>query len=144
VEIAAQHNYKLPSEPDSKALADFLIKQKAADSLRFPDLSLVIIKLLGSGEYVVELPNETAPGHFGLAVKDYTHSTAPNRRFPDLITQRILKTTLGGLPQPYGESELVELAKHCTLKEDDANKVETPGRKIGRCYVAFSQDWKRF
>jgi len=95
VEIAAQHNSQLPSEPDSKALADFLIKQKASDPLRFPDLSLIIIKLLGPGEYVVELPGETASGHFGLAVKDYTHSTAPNRRFPDLITQRILKTTLG-------------------------------------------------
>ena len=124
VEIAAQHNSQLPSEPDSKSLADFLTKQKAADPLRFPDLSLIIIKLLGSGEYVVEMPNETAPGHFGLAVKDYTHSTAPNRRFPDLITQRILKTTLGGLPASYSQSELIELAKHCTLKEDDANKVE--------------------
>ena len=124
VEIAAQHNSQLPSEPDSKALADFLTKQKAADPLRFPDLSLIIIKLLGSGEYVVEMPNETAPGHFGLAVKDYTHSTAPNRRFPDLITQRILKTTLGGLPASYSQPELIELAKYCTLKEDDANKVE--------------------
>jgi exoribonuclease-2 len=124
VEIAAQHNYQLPAEPDSKALSLFLSAQKAANPVAFPDLSLSVIKLLGSGEYVVELPNETAPGHFGLAVQDYTHSTAPNRRFPDLITQRILKATLAGSPIPYKQDELVELAAHCTQKEDDANKVE--------------------
>jgi VacB/RNase II family 3'-5' exoribonuclease len=124
VEIATQHNYQLPAEPDSKALSLFLSTQRAANPVAFPDLSLSVIKLLGSGEYVVELPNETAPGHFGLAVQDYTHSTAPNRRFPDLITQRILKATLEGSPMPYNQGELEELAAHCTQKEDDANKVE--------------------
>jgi len=124
VEIAAHHNSQLPAKPDSKALASFLVAQKAADPLRFPDLSLSVIKLLGPGEYVVESPEEAVPGHFGLAVKDYTHSTAPNRRFPDLITQRILKTALTGAPISYSREELVELARHCTKKEDDANKVE--------------------
>jgi len=124
VEIAAQHSSQLPAEPDSRALASFLTAQKAADPLRFPDLSLSVIKLLGPGEYVVEFPDETAPGHFGLAVKDYVHSTAPNRRFPDLTTQRILKATLDGSPVSYSRDELVELARHCTEKENDANKVE--------------------
>jgi len=134
VEIAAQHNFQLPAQPDSKALSDFLVKQKAADPLRFPDLSLIIIKLLGAGEYVVELPNQTAPGHFGLAVKDYTHSTTPNRRFPDLITQRILKSTLSGSQMPYTDSELSELAQRCTEKEDDANKVE---RQVAKSAAAM-------
>jgi VacB/RNase II family 3'-5' exoribonuclease len=124
VEIAAQHHWQLPPEPDSRALASFLAAQKAADPLRFPDLSLSVIKLLGPGEYVVEFPEETAPGHFGLAVKDYTHSTAPNRRFPDLTTQRILKAALDGSPTSYRRDELVELARHCTEKENDASKVE--------------------
>ena len=124
VEIAAQHNWKLPQEPDSSALSTFLAARKAADPIRFPDLSLSVIKLLGPGEYVVESPEETAPGHFGLAVKDYTHATAPNRRFPDLITHRILKATLDGAAMPYSRDELVELARHCTQKENDASKVE--------------------
>ncbi len=124
VEIAAQYDTKLPKEPDSRALATFLAARKTADPLRFPDLSLSVIKLLGPGEYVVEFPEETASGHFGLAVKDYTHSTAPNRRFPDLATQRILKAALDGSPMPYSRDELVELARHCTEKENDANKVE--------------------
>lgn len=144
VEIAAQHNSRLPPEPDSKSLSHFLTEQKAADPLRFPDLSLSIIKLLGPGEYVVELPNEEAPGHFGLAVKDYTHSTAPNRRFPDLITQRILKAILVGSPMPYSLAELAELARRCTEKEDDANKVERLVAKSAAAMLLSSRTGDRF
>ena len=144
VEIAAQHGAQLPPEPDSKALAEFLSQQRAADPLRFPDLSLIIVKLIGSGEYVLELPNETAPGHFGLASKDYTHSTAPNRRFPDLITQRVLKATLEGISVPYSDSELTELAWHCTLKEDDANKVERIVAKSAAAILLSSRIGERF
>jgi exoribonuclease-2 len=144
VEIAAQHNSKLPPEPDSRALASFLAEQKAADPLRFPDLSLSVIKLLGPGEYVLELPQETAPGHFGLAVKDYTHSTAPNRRFPDLITQRILKAALGGSPMSYSREELAVLARHCTEKEDDANKVERLVAKSAAAMLLASRIGEQF
>lgn len=124
IEIAREYNYILPADPDSKALEGFLIKQKAADPVRFPDLSLVIIKLLGSGEYIAESPDGNAPGHFGLAVKDYAHSTAPNRRYPDLLTQRLLKAALEGKPTPYNIDELDELAAHCTEAEDAVKKVE--------------------
>jgi exoribonuclease-2 len=144
VEIAAQYNSQLPPQPDSSALASFLTKQKAADPLRFPDLSLSVIKLLGPGEYVVEFPEETAPGHFGLAVKDYTHSTAPNRRFPDLTTQRILKAALDGSPMPHSRDELVELARHCTEQENDANKVERLVAKSAAAMLLSSRIGDRF
>jgi len=144
VEIATQHDFKLPTQPDARALGGFLAAQQAADPLRFPDLSLSVIKLLGPGEYVVEAPNEAAPGHFGLAVKDYTHSTAPNRRFPDLITQRILKATLDGSPMPYSRAELAELARHCTEKENDANKVERLVTKSAAAMLLSSRIGDRF
>jgi len=144
VEIAAQHKFKLPAQPDSKSLEEFLAAQKTADPLRFPDLSLAVIKLLGPGEYVVEAPDETAPGHFGLAVKDYTHSTAPNRRFPDLITQRILQAALGGSLLSYSRDELTELARHCTEKENDANKVERLVTKSAAAMLLSSRIGDRF
>jgi exoribonuclease-2 len=144
VEIAQEHGFKLPSNPDSKALDEFLIKAKAADPLGFPDLSLAIIKLLGSGEYIAELPGDTPPGHFGLAVRDYTHSTAPNRRYPDLITQRLLKAALEGKPSPYNDNELGVLAHHCTDKEDAANKVERQVEKSAAALLLESRIGEQF
>ncbi len=124
VVIAGEHGFKLSQEPDPRALDEFLSREKAADPLGFPDLSLAIIKLLGSGEYVAETPGRAGPGHFGLAIRDYTHSTAPNRRYPDLITQRLLKAALEGRSSPYSNDGLEDLARHCTKQEDAANKVE--------------------
>ncbi len=124
VELAARYGERLPAEPDSKALNAFLIKRKAADPDHFSDLSLAVIKLVGMGEYVLERPGEPAPGHFGLAVQDYTHSTAPNRRFADVVAQRILKTLLAGKPNPYSDDELAAIASNCTEKGDAARKVE--------------------
>jgi exoribonuclease-2 len=124
VELAAKQGEQLPAEPDSKALNEFLIKRKGAEPDHFADLSLAVIKLMGPGQYVLERPGDPEQGHFGLAVQDYTHSTAPNRRFADLVTQRLIKAVLASQPAPYSDDELNAIALNCTLKEDAARKVE--------------------
>jgi exoribonuclease-2 len=129
VELAARFGEHLPASPDSQALEAFLAKRHKADPLRFPDLSLIVVKLMGSGEYVVERASHEPIGHFGLALRDYTHSTAPNRRYPDLVTLRMIKALLDGQPSPYSSTELQDLAAHCTAQEDAARKVERSMRK---------------
>ena len=129
VELAAGMGATLPAEPDSKALNDFLLAQKQKDLDHFPDLSLAVIKLMGPGEYVLVRPKEVSPGHFGLAVQDYTHSTAPNRRFPDMVTQRLLKALFALAAQPYSEGDLDAIAQRCTQMEDGARKVEREMQK---------------
>ena len=134
VALAAQVGEQLPSVPDAPALNTFLAHRRRVDPERFPDLSLAVVKLLGSGEYVADRPGRKVPGHFGLAVKDYTHSTAPNRRFPDVINQRLLKAALAGRSSPYAEGELEALAAHCTIEENIVTKVE---RRVGKSAAAL-------
>jgi exoribonuclease-2 len=129
VELANGLGTTLPAEPDSKALNDFLLAQKKKDPDHFPDLSLAVVKLMGPGEYVLVKPHEASPGHFGLAVQDYTHSTAPNRRFPDVVTQRLLKAHLATANSPYSEGDLDAIAQRCTQMEDAARKVERDMQK---------------
>jgi exoribonuclease R len=145
VEFAREHGFDLSDTPDPEGLEKFLMKEKGADPFRFPDLSLAIIKLLGPGEYVAKLPGDThAPGHFGLAVRDYTHSTAPNRRYPDLITQRMLKSAMSQQPPPYAMDNLEALAKHCTEAEDEAKKVERQVEKSAAALLLESRIGERF
>jgi ribonuclease R len=134
VEIAADYKVSLPGTPDPKALEGFLTRAKSDDPLRFPDLSLSVIKLMGPGEYIAELPGDDDPGHFGLAVKDYAHSTAPNRRYADLITQRLLKAAIAGQPSPYSKEELDALPRRGPDVEDAVNTVE---RQVGKSAAAL-------
>ena len=144
VEVAAGLGTTLPEQPDSKALNDFLLAQKQEDPDHFPDLSLTIIKLMGPGEYVLVKPNEPSPGHFGLAVQDYTHSTAPNRRFPDVVTQRLMKAHLANVAQPYSEDDLNAISIRCTLMEDAARKVEREMQKRIAAVVLHSRIGQSF
>ncbi len=130
VRIASEYGVDLPAQPDQSSLAKFLEDRRAADPDHFPDLSLSIIKLIGSGEYVVESPGEDTGGHFGLAVRDYAHSTAPNRRFTDIVVQRLVKAVISNQPAPYAVDELRSIAGHCNDQERAARKVERKMRKV--------------
>ena len=144
VALAATAGECLPSAPDAAALDAFLGRRRRADPQHFGDLSLAVVKLLGAGEYALDVPGQTAEGHFGLAVRDYTHSTAPNRRFPDLIAQRLLKAALAGSPSPYDNDELTALARHCTEQENNAEKVERQVRKSAAALLLASRIGQRF
>lgn len=144
VEIAAELGVTLPSTPDSRALADFLARQKKADPSHFPDLSLAVVKSLGPGEYAVQGPGEEGEGHFGLAVQDYTHSTAPNRRYADLVTQRLVKAAIAGRPAPFTDDELKVIAEQCTLRESGARKVERMMRKVAAAVLLRDKIGQQF
>ena len=143
-QLAAQYGTKLPPEPESVALEEFLAQRRKANPETFPDLSLTVVKLIGKGEYVVKEAGAHALGHFGLAVRDYAHSTAPNRRFPDVITQRLLKAAMAGAPLPYSSGQLNALAEHCTTQEDAATKVERQIRKSAAALLLSGQIGERF
>jgi exoribonuclease-2 len=144
VELASEHGFSLPAEADSKALSQYLKFAKQNEPQHYPDLSLSVLKLLGAGEYVVETPGSEPQGHFGLAVKHYAHSTAPNRRYPDLITHRLLKSAMAGETIPYSTEQLETIARHCTLKEDDAKKVERQVEKSASAMLMESRIGEEF
>ncbi len=144
VTLAADYGERLPATPDAAALNAFLTRRRQADAAGFPDVSLTVVKLLGAGEYALQMPGQPSTGHFGLAVSDYTHSTAPNRRFPDLVAQRLLKAALTGTPPPYTNDELAQLAQHCTTQEDNAAKVERQVNKSAAALLLASRIGARF
>jgi exoribonuclease-2 len=144
VDLAATHGARLPGAPDARALEAFLIERRHKDPERFPDLSLSVVKLLGRGEYAVGAPGQQSTEHFGLAVQNYAHATAPNRRFPDLVTQRLVKAALADRPAPYGGAELGALAQHCTVGEDSAAKVERQVRKSAAALLLERRIGERF
>ncbi len=144
IALAAESGERLPLTPNAGALDAFLSRRRLAEPERFADLSLAVVKLLGSGEYALEVPGQPSEGHFGLAVKDYAHSTAPNRRFPDLVTQRLLKAALAAQATPYSNDELLALARHCTDQEDNAAKVERQVRKSAAALLLSSRVGARF
>lgn len=144
VEIAEELGEKLPPDPDSRALAEFLARRKQADPLHFPDLSLAVVKSLGPGEYAVQAPGAEGEGHFGLAVQDYAHSTAPNRRFADLVTQRLLKNVLANKPPSYDVAELEQIAERCTNRDSAARKVERKMRKVAAALLLHDQIGNEF
>jgi exoribonuclease-2 len=144
VQLAAALGETLPEDPDPRPLNDFLTRRREEDPEGFPELSLAVVKLLGSGEYVVDPPGGDPPGHFGLAVGDYTHATAPNRRYPDLITHRLVKSVFTRRPAPYSMDELERLARHCTLQEDAASKVERQVRKSAAALLLEGRRGDRF
>ncbi len=139
LEIAKKYGEILPEQPNAKALDLFLLKRRLIDPLHFAELSLIVIKLLGNGEYVAEHPEENPMEYFGLALRDYVHATAPNRRYSDLIIQRLLKAGLQNQSSPYLSQELEALAKHCTEKEDKATKVERKMRKSAAALLLSSK-----
>jgi VacB/RNase II family 3'-5' exoribonuclease len=144
VDLARALGERLPSEPDARGLAEFLLRRREADPRGFSDLSLSVVKLLGRGEYVLEIPGERAPGHFGLAVTNYTHSTAPNRRFPDVVEQRVLKAALSSGAKPYAPDELRTLAGHCTEQEANADRVTRQVRKSAGALLLESRIGEQF
>ena len=144
VELAHGLGGRLPSVPDAQALAAFLLRRRELEPEQFPDLSLSVIKLLGRGEYVLSVPGEPTLGHFGLAVLRYAHSTAPNRRFPDLLEQRVLKAAISGSSTPYSVDELRSLARRCTAQEENADKVELQIRKAAAAMLMAGRIGQRF